>query len=177
MSFSSYNIEDADQQIITLEIEISQLQKNLVTMKRARNSFTPFCRLPNEILVRILRQMQVEPSLYDPDGYRVALYRFRFSRQWEKAIFSCAWIYYAATSTPELCTHISLLWPSHRIQTGGACSRPSTPIRRRRAETDFTTPHQNGFGWGPLYHHHGPDITGFQGPSLKRGGGRLVLFI
>jgi hypothetical protein len=59
MSFSSYNIEDADQQIITLEIEISQLQKNLVTMKRARNSFTPFCRLPNEILVRILRQMQV----------------------------------------------------------------------------------------------------------------------
>jgi hypothetical protein len=54
-------MEATEAAISAIEMEIAHLQSKLVALKSTRNKFTAICRLPNEILGRILFHMKPKP--------------------------------------------------------------------------------------------------------------------
>jgi hypothetical protein len=96
--------------ISAIEMEIAHMQSKLVALKSTRNKFTAICRLPNEILGRILFHMKPKPPTTS-----VVLVDFSPKRAWDQAILSCSHIYQVTISTPELWDHISFTWRSDLI--------------------------------------------------------------
>jgi hypothetical protein len=103
-------MEATEAAISAIEMEIAHLQSKLVALKSTRNKFSAICRLPNEILGRILFHMKPKPPTTS-----VVLVDFSPKRAWNQAILSCSHIYQVAISTPELWDHISFTWRSDLI--------------------------------------------------------------
>jgi hypothetical protein len=102
------NISEADKVIALLKAhpDIVSLPDELTKLTRMRNNFTPFLRLPNEILAEILVN-----AAYTCD---------KIHDQWRwdtSGTMTCNRTYHISMSTPKLWDRISLGWPSSRINT------------------------------------------------------------
>jgi hypothetical protein len=112
------SIAAADVEITSLESQIARLQTQLVAMKKTRNSFTPLCQLPYEILGRILLQVQA-PALRKPisSHFDGLLHDFEHDQDWEKGIMlTCSRVREVCIGTSLLWAHIDLSWPIHKIK-------------------------------------------------------------
>jgi hypothetical protein len=102
---------------IDVENQIAHLHGQLMTTKKRRNCFTPLCRIPDELLARILAQTQLSPT-HDPDDeYSTSLYNFSFHEGWWTVTLVCNHVYEIAMSSPELWAYVSIDWPMTRIST------------------------------------------------------------
>jgi hypothetical protein len=116
---SSYqdDVLTIEKRIAVVESEIARLQAQVVEMKRTRNSLTPLCRLPSEILGQILLRTQAPDWRRFIRGYDPLLYDFEHNPKWEKVALTCSHIRDSCITTPLLWTHIDLLWPVDKIST------------------------------------------------------------
>jgi hypothetical protein len=105
-----------DDEAAILESQTIQLKARVIALKQRRDSFMPLCRLPSEILGRILSFTQVSASTWDTDDLRVGLYNFEFDQEWENTTLTCHRIHEISTSTPQLWAYTDLAWPSHQIE-------------------------------------------------------------
>jgi hypothetical protein len=107
----------ADERIASLELEIARLQTRVTDMKKSRNSLTPFCRLPSEILGRIFLHTQVPTRPNQNQAIQhESLYDFGYNPAWEKAMSTCSHIYSICSTTPELWAYIHLSWSKSKIE-------------------------------------------------------------
>jgi hypothetical protein len=116
-SNSSYqqDVLTIDKKIAAVELEIARLQAQVIDMKRTRNSLTPLCRLPSEILVDIILRTQAPELRKFDGGYNPLLYNFEHDQKWEKVTLTCSHIHHMCIVTPYLWTHIDLLWSNTKI--------------------------------------------------------------
>jgi hypothetical protein len=107
----------ADEDIMALESEIARLQAQTIVTKRMRNNLTSLCRLPNEILGRILLYVQsFANSLHKlQNSHHDRVHDFSHSREWQQVLLCCSHIYHVSMSTPRLWTYIDASWPLQRI--------------------------------------------------------------
>jgi hypothetical protein len=95
----------AQNAIARLDEEIADIEKHLVILKRKRNSMVPICRLPDELLVLLMRHIQSKPwTLKSMD---LEFYDFdAFDLRWMQITWVCQHIRRVAIDSPELWTEV-----------------------------------------------------------------------
>jgi hypothetical protein len=99
-----------------VETQVAHMQAELIVTKKRRNRFTPLCRIPNELLARILAQTQLSPPQLE-SVYSTSLYNFAFHEGWWKVTLVCNHVYQIAMFSPELWAYVSTNWPIALIST------------------------------------------------------------
>jgi hypothetical protein len=95
----------AQNAIARLDEGIADIEKHLVILKRKRNSMVPICRLPDELLVLLMRHIQSKPwTLKSMD---LEFYDFdAFDLRWMQITWVCQHIRRVAIDSPELWTEV-----------------------------------------------------------------------
>jgi hypothetical protein len=86
-----------------LDQEIAALERQLIDLKARRNLLVPFCRLPLEILVRMLYFAQVASP---DDRNQIKTPWIDFNRRWTECTRVCRRLREIALETPSLWTFI-----------------------------------------------------------------------
>jgi hypothetical protein len=106
-----------EKEFSVLEVECLRLQAQLFVVKKGRNRCAPLCRIPDELLSRILAHTQVSPMHHSDTAYHTRLFNFFFNARWQEVGLVCSHIYEVSISSPELWTYISVDWPTSQIST------------------------------------------------------------
>jgi hypothetical protein len=81
-----------------------ELQPLLMNLKKIRNTLTPFCSVPDEIVSHILMALVLEPSP-DPQSF-LDIQTFQISSAWVSTMLVCYRLRSIAVATPELWSFI-----------------------------------------------------------------------
>jgi hypothetical protein len=98
----------------------------LIAMKKEHNGLSPLCRIPPEVMSRILLHTQHPASTLNSDGNvgsdesecHVCNQEDRalLDLQWETVMLVCTRMYETSISTPELWAYVSTRWPLSRTK-------------------------------------------------------------
>jgi hypothetical protein len=86
--------------VAQMDEDIRALEHRLLTLKRKRNSLITLCRLPDELLVKILRNLQVKAKGFTTDTDFFNFQSHDFS--WTRLSHVCKHIHTVAITTPQL---------------------------------------------------------------------------
>jgi hypothetical protein len=133
--------------IASLEVRISaieqlasngpnlELTSELLTLKRERNAFTPFCAVPDEMIGRILIALMIEPE--NPLGF-FETDTVLSSPKWGRAMRVCSRIRTVALHTPQLWSIVDCqahsFWIKVCIQRACSCLLTVKYMNPGRAE-------------------------------------------
>jgi hypothetical protein len=93
--------------ISNIDGEIDSLEKRILQLKTRRNACTPLCRLPTELVRRILQLVQFAPdNRTDPFTFRW-VWR-EVDAKWVRVLRVCSWLRGIAMGAPELWTFVDL---------------------------------------------------------------------
>jgi hypothetical protein len=95
------------EEVVRIDDEIAALEKQIIQLKTRRNACMPLCRLPTELVRRILQLVQFAPDeRHDP--FACQWLRHDVDVKWMRVVRVCSWLRGIALGTPELWAAVDL---------------------------------------------------------------------